>query len=232
MQDTPIRISRTRKLPSPNKYAVALLQENLSFNYDEERVLDFKGKWRSEAFATTSEAPVDLEIGVGNGFHFAHYLETAPLDRHIIGLELKYKPLIQTARRALATGNPNFRVARYTAKYLGDLFVPGEIDNVYIHFPDPWAYKTKHTKNRLVVASFLDLLYDLQKQGSFVEFKTDHAQYFADVCEDLKSSKYVVTRWTDDLHNSEWAAENFQTHFEKLWTSKGLNSHMVRFEKI
>ncbi|MCB0347967.1 MAG: tRNA (guanine-N7)-methyltransferase, partial [Bdellovibrionales bacterium] len=95
MQNVSLRISRTRQLPSPNKYAVALLNENLNFNYDEERVSQFKGKWREEAFALPQNAPVDLEIGVGNGFHLAHYLETKK-DRAIVGLELKYKPLIQT----------------------------------------------------------------------------------------------------------------------------------------
>lgn len=220
------KVSSTRNLPSPNIYAVALLNENTNFNYDEERAPQFKGAWRDKAFQVAAHAPLDVEIGIGNGYHFAHYVQQNP-DRNIVGFELKYKPLIQTARRALATGQENFRVIRYSGNYMEDIFAAGEINNVYIHFPDPWA-KARQLKNRLFSAEFLNSVMDLQTPGSFIEFKTDHEEYFLYVTEEVKKTKYSVERYTLDLHQSEWASENFQTHFEKLWTSKGLKSYMMR----
>lgn len=213
------KITKTRKLPKPNQYAVALLNERQEFNYDEERVLEYRGNWRKLAFDTSLNQAMDLEIGTGNGFHFANYVEHNP-DRLIVGMELKYKPLIQTVERAIRTGNKNFRVVRYTAKYLNDIFAENELNNVYIHFPDPWAYKTRQKKNRLIHADFLNNLYKMQKPGSFVEFKTDHRGYFLEVLKELRETNYQLVKYTEDLHHSIWSKENFLTHFEKLWTSK------------
>ncbi|MFK8138466.1 MAG: tRNA (guanosine(46)-N(7))-methyltransferase TrmB [Bdellovibrionales bacterium] len=223
-------ISKTRTLPTPNHYALSLLEEYPKNAFDEEKVLQYKGKWHEKAFDVSKDSPMDLEIGTGNGFHFANYVETNP-NRPIIGLELKYKPLIQTVRRTLDTGNSKFVMARYDARVIQNLFEKDEVDNVYIHFPDPWAKKASTEKNRLVQVPFLKKLYEIQKKGSFVDFKTDHPGYFECVKEVLKHVPYTIERISDDLHNSKWASENFQTHFEKLWTSKGLKSHYIRFYK-
>ncbi|MAF90461.1 MAG: tRNA (guanine-N7)-methyltransferase [Bdellovibrionaceae bacterium] len=223
-------VSKTRKLPYPNDYAVALLNDYEKNAFDEEKVLEFKGQWREKRFKEGVDSPLDLEIGTGNGFHLAHFVETNP-ERAIVGLELKYKPLIQTVRRCLDTGNDNFVVARYDARMIQDLFAEGELNNVYIHFPDPWAKKDTTLKHRLVQVNFLNTLYKLQKPGSFVDFKTDHFDYYLCVQECLKHTPYKVIRETTNLHQSEWADENFQTHFEKLWTSKGIKSNYIRFIK-
>lgn len=223
-------VSKTRNLPYPNDYAVSLLNDFDKHAYDEERVLDFKGKWRELRFESDDSLALDLEIGTGNGFHLANFVGNNP-ERAIVGLELKYKPLIQTVRRALDTGNDKFAVARYDARMIQDLFAKEELNNVYIHFPDPWAKKEATLKHRLVQVNFLKNLFELQKPGSFVDFKTDHFDYYLCVKECLKHVDYEVVRDTTDLHNSEWANENFQTHFEKLWTSKGIKSNYLRFVK-
>ena len=119
---------------------------------------------------------------------------------------------------------------RYHAALVSEMFAPEEIDNAFIYFPDPWP-KKRHFKNRLITAEFLNILFALQKPGSFLEIKTDHPGYFEWIMERAPQSRYQIVRQTEDLHKSEWSAENFQTHFEKLWTSKGLPTHMVRLLK-
>lgn len=224
------KVSQTRNLPDPNEYAAALLNDYPENALDEVKILEHKENWREGFFKASSEMPLDLEIGTGNGFHFANFVKTNS-DRLFVGLELKYKPLIQTVRRSLEEENKKFVVGRYDARMIEELFGKEELDNVYIHFPDPWAKKPATLKHRLVQVNFLNKLYELQKPGSFVDFKTDHPDYYECVKESLKHSKYKVTRISDDLHNSEWAEENFMTHFEKLWTSQGLKSHYIRFIK-
>ena len=225
------KMRKTRNILFHTEYTKAILEENTDYNYDEERVLAFKANWRKLAFQGADQNKcLDLEIGIGNGFHFQNLVERSP-DRLLVGLELKYKPLIQSVRRVLETGAKNFRIARYDAMYLADLFAEGELNNIYIHFPDPWA-KKRHLKNRLIQKDFLDLLYRLQRPGSFIEFKTDHREYFESTLDIIPNTAYKISRQTFDLHNSEWSAENFQTHFEKLWTSKGLPSHMMRLERL
>ncbi len=68
-----LRISRTKTIPKPNEYVAGLNGEYADWSYDEERTPRFKGAWRKEAFGVSEETPLDLEIGTGNGLHFAHH---------------------------------------------------------------------------------------------------------------------------------------------------------------
>ncbi|MCB0407829.1 MAG: tRNA (guanosine(46)-N7)-methyltransferase TrmB [Bdellovibrionales bacterium] len=212
------QIFKTRQLPNPNEYVQALLGEFSAWAYDEEKILEFKGKWRQE-FQVLPETPLDLEIGTGNGFHFAWRAGQYP-DRILIGLELKYKPLIQSIRRALRSDCKNARMGRYNAVLVKDLFVPGELNDIYIHHPDPWA-KTSQNKHRLIQPEFLKNIFELQKSGSIVEFKTDSEDYFDWALPFFEKSPYHVIGWTRDLHHSEFAATNFVTQFESLFLRKG-----------
>lgn len=224
-----MKMSLTREIPFPTEYTTALLEENLDYNYDEERAPKHKGLWRQEGFKVAENVNLDLEIGTGNGFHFAHRAQSQP-ERRIIGIELKYKPLIQSVRRALKLGATNFKMLRYDANFIDDIFAFEELNNIFIHFPDPWP-KKRHWKNRLLRASYLNKLYELQQPGSLLEFKTDHFGYFEWALEEVKNSKYEVIRHTEDLHASQWAQDNYITHFENLWMSKGLPIHYILLRK-
>ena len=223
------QLSKTKDVPFPNEYVRALMGECSQWAFDEERVLDLKGKWREE-FKVSSEHPVDLEIGTGNGYHFAHRARTNP-DRCLVGLELKYKPLIQSIRRALRDQCTNARMARYNAVILNDLFEPGEINEVFIHHPDPWLKKSQK-KHRLIQAEFLKDLFQLQKPGCELEFKTDSEVYFDWALPLFQKSPYEVIGSTRDLHNSEFADQNFVTQFENIFLRKGQPIFYARMKKL
>lgn len=214
------RLTKTSDLPVPNIYAKALIGEMSHKAFDQEKALEFKGLWRSDVFKKEEDYPLDVEIGTGNGYHFADR-SSKNLERGLLGFEIKYKPLIQTINRAIKAGaEENAYMCRFNASEIVDIFNPEEVDNVYIHHPDPWPRK-KHWKHRLIQTQFLDELYGLMKPGSTVEFKTDDLAYF-DWSEPLfKDSKFEVNFVTRDLHNSEKAATNFVTHFEKIFLAKG-----------
>lgn len=224
------RLGPTSGLPQPTEYAKALDGECADHAFNEERAVLLRGKWRAEAFKVGADHSLDLEIGTGNGFHFAHLAKAKP-DRAVLGIELKYKPLIQSIRRALAAGSKNCAIARYDASMLEDLFEANELNDVYIHFPDPWS-KKRSWKHRLIQTDFLVLLYRLMQSGSVVEFKTDNLDYFEWASERFHASPFKVTRETRDLHQSEWATENFVTHFESIFLSQGMKINYARLEKI
>lgn len=212
---------------SLNPYALRLRAEYAASVFEEEESLGLKGQWLSRVFQ--NQNPMDLEIGTGNGAFLAHQALHNP-NRNLLGIEIKYKCLLQTVRRAESLGLTNTRLIRFHANLIDALFVDNEVDNVYVFFPDPWP-KKKHFKNRLIQEDFLQSLYRIQKEGSFLEFKTDNADYFEWAVERVQKSPYKIQRLTQDLHNSEWNAENFRTHFENLWTSKGLKVHLFRAYK-
>jgi tRNA (guanine-N7-)-methyltransferase len=233
MENTPrrARINITRLLRSPNAYTIALDNEFKDYAFNEERAPLNKGKWRSDVFKCDAEKPVDVEIGTGAGMHFAHHALKNP-SRYLVGLELKYKPLIQTIRRAHLGGQRNSAICRFHAFDLEQLFENGEINNVFIHFPDPWTTPRK-PKNRVVNRVILDQIYEMQRPGSFLEFKTDSREYFIWALDEIKESKYKVEFQTLDLYKDGgvYLEQNYQTTFEKIFIRQKIEINFVRLVK-
>ena len=224
-----MNLNLTRTLPNPNQYVEMMCGEFASWAFDEERAPKLKGLWRSQVFKCADEIPVDLEIGPGNGVHFAHQAKSQP-GRCLVGIELKYKPLIQSIRRAIRAGCRNARIMRYDAAFPGDIFADGELNDVYVHFPDPWE-KKRSWKHRLIDEEFLETLYRLQRPGSVLDFKTDSNDYFAWSLERFQKSRYRIEGWTRNLHQSEWQERNFITHFESLFLRQGLAINYARLRR-
>ncbi len=215
----------TKNVPFPNLY-IKMLPDFKNWIYLEEEAINLKGKWNN--VFEKPEQPLDLEIGCGNGFFFAEQVEKNP-DRNLLGIELKYKPLVQTVRRIKNKNLHNGRGIRFHAGYLDALFAPQELSKIFIYFPDPWP-KKRQKKNRLINSSFLNKLNVLQKPGQFVDFKTDSEDYFDFVLGEVKKTSYKILGDTRNLHQSEWAKENFLTSFEKIFISKGLPIYFMRLQ--
>ncbi len=239
------QINFTRDLKHQNAYTQALLGEFSDFAFDEVRAPQNRGQWRQtittniEKYSPATlnkikidvnEIPLDLEIGTGTGLHFAHYSKMNT-ERMLVGIELKYKPLIQTIRRARSHSSANMAIARYHAFNMDELFAEGEIDNILIHFPDPWTTPRK-PKNRIAGAYMLEKMFFLQRQGSILEFKTDSLEYFLWALEEVNRSPYHLDFQTTDLHQSIYAANNFETAFEKLFLRKGMNINYMRLIRL
>jgi tRNA (guanine-N7-)-methyltransferase len=230
MMERPPRpqINVTTDLPVQNAYTLALNNEFNDFAFDETRAPQNRGRWR-KVLKLSDSAPLDVEFGTGNGLFFSHRATQNP-NRGLIGLELKYKPLVQSIRRALRAGAKNAAITRFHAFNADQLFEQNEINDVFIHFPDPWTSPLK-PKNRMTNAWFLDLIFELQKPGSFLNFKTDSEALFDWTLEEIPKTKYKMIFQTRDLHNSEMASQNFITGFEKIFTAQGIKTHFLRLQK-
>jgi tRNA (guanine-N7-)-methyltransferase len=232
MQETEPRVfsfGRTHKLPKPNQYVKMLTGEYSEFAFDETRAPEHKGNWRKNIFSSDENHPIDLEIGTGNGFHFGHYASKFP-NRNLIGIELKFKPLIQSIRRPVKAGLKNARIVRFDAKEIEKLFSQNELNNVIIHFPDPWELGPRW-KHRLISDEFLKTVYGMQRPGSFIEFKTDSANYFRWALERFLRSQYEIDCVTTHLHRSGLVPDNFVTAFEDIFMRKGLPIHYLKAYK-
>lgn len=222
------QINVTTELPHQNAYTLALNGEYKHVAFDEVRAPHNKGQWRKNVFNVSDSTPLDLEIGPGTGIHYAFQAERSP-ERCFFAIELKYKPLIQTIRRALKAGCKNVAVARFHAFNLDQLFEPQELNNIYIHFPDPWTSPLK-PKNRVVNHVLLDWMFDLQRPGSFIEFKTDSREYFLWALEEIKLSKYKIEFQTLNLYGqpSPYLESNYPTTFEKIFVKQGIEINYIR----
>lgn len=229
MERNSFRVNLTSQLKHQTYYTLALNGEFRDRAFSEERAPEQKGKWR-EVFAVEADRPVDLEIGTGTGYHFQHHALKHP-ERCLIGIEIKYKPLIQTIRRTVRAGAKNAAVIRFHAFETQQIFTEGELNDIYIHFPDPWTSPRKPL-NRIVQKKTLEQFYKLQRPGSKLEFKTDSEEAFKWCLEEIKETPYKIEFLTHDLHNSERALQNFETAFEKIFLRQGLKIHQVNLLRV
>ncbi len=223
------RVSRTQDIPIPNAYISALLGEYREWAFDETRAPLNRGVWRSQIFGVEESVPMDLEIGTGNGTHFAQRALTEP-GRMLVGIELKYKPLIQSIRRARNNGSENARIIRHNAALLSEIFSARELNDIFIFFPDPWS-KNRQQKHRLINLKLLEMLFELQRPGTMIHFKTDSQPYYLWALEHFKKSPYKIVDHGPDLHGSKWAESNFKTQFENIFLRQGMKIAFAKLAK-
>lgn len=213
-------IVKTRHLRVPNQYTLALDGEYRDFAFNEERAPLNRGLWRSEIFGVSESTPVDLEIGTGNGVHFRNYCQSYP-SRCLVGLELKFKPLIQTIRGMRRMGASNGRICRIHAFNLDLLFGPQEINSVFMHFPDPWTSPRK-PKNRMVNERMVDIFWSRQRPGSTFELKTDSREFFLGACKHMQLRPYESLVYSEDWHADARSEKHVRTQFERIFASQKL----------
>jgi tRNA (guanine-N7-)-methyltransferase len=206
--------SRTYHFVNPYIRRMELQEE---WVYDEEKAQSFRGQWATHLAGKS--CPLHVEIGTGNGFHFAHYAETQP-NVALVGFEIKFKTAVQSIERTRATGATQVRMLKADARKLSQYFSPEEVEKVIIHFPDPWP-KRRQQKNRLMNKNFFKELEVVLTPGGTLEFKTDHFGYFQFAARHAAESNLVMTHYTEDLHHSFLSAQNFVTAFEALFLKKG-----------
>ena len=221
-------LSSTRDIPNPNRYIQSMYREFRDWVFDEKDCLYWRGLWRKKIFKVSNDTPLHLEIGPGNGTHFLKRCEENPQD-YFLAVELKYKPLIQTIRRVRKKGLKNGRVIRYNAKQIQNLFQENELNSVYIHFPDPWP-EQRRKKHRLVSRDFVEALYNTQRRGATLEFKTDVKSYFLEAKDIFIQSGYHILSSIEDLHQ-ESGLNLFITQFESLFVRKNFPIYYLKLKK-
>ena len=226
------QINLTKNIRFPNHYIQDLYNKYKGWAFDEVSALEFKGQWRQLVFQN-STAPLHLEIGSGNGKHFARLCLNQP-ENCFLSIELKYKPLIQTIQRVRKNNSLNGKVIRYNARLIENLFEKQELNNIYIHFPDPWLKKKKQKKHQLIQEDFCKTIYELQRPGSLLEFKTDSEDYFHPSVQYFKNAGYQLSECHFNLHKTKKIEQGFIDHlsqFELLFVQKGLPIKYALFIK-
>ncbi len=224
-------LSVSKKLRPFNMYVEAMYKEYAPQVLDEVAAEQFKGQWKERVFHAPSFTSLDLEIGTGVGEHIAFQAFKQP-QRLFIGMELKYKPLVKTARRLKKQNSSNAKVIRHNGRLIHRLFQKHELAHVYIHFPDPWP-KTKHQKHRLIHPEFVKNLYYLQQPGSIVEIKTDSLPYLEHIKKSFKTTTYCLKNASQVNYHAKTLStdENITTAFERIFIKKKAPVYYLKYQK-
>src|SRR5688572_6922261 len=113
--------------------------------------LELKGKWRSEIFKNKHALVVELACGKGD---YALALAKKYPDKNFIGIDSKGARIFTGSKAATEQNITNLVFARMRIENITNFFNPGEVDEIWITFPDPFP-KEKNEKRRLTFRSFL-----------------------------------------------------------------------------
>jgi tRNA (guanine-N7-)-methyltransferase len=197
-----------------------------------EKAASFRGGWRAE-IGVAPDAPLVLEIGPGNGIFFRDLIATNPA-AGFVGIEIRFKRVWMTGRKAMDTGLTNFRVMHQSFGYLDGYFEEGEVTDVYINHPDPWP-KDRHHKHRLIQPSFAALLASRVAAGGVVQLQSDFAPYGPLALEVFGTEMWRPVAFTADLHggsdpDSETLRHgHIQTNYERKKVEAGERIMVARF---
>ena len=187
----------------------------------------YKGQWNTGFFKNTN--PVVLELACGKGEYTVNLAQMFP-DKNFIGIDYKGNRIWRGAKTAIEEGVNNVAFLRMQIENLMDYFAPGEVDEIWITFPDPQPQLSRE-KKRLTSPRFLNMYQPTLKPGGAVNLKTDNDglyAYTADKVDELKLNLHIKT---DDLYNSEFADEvlSIKTYYEKKYLKHNKNINYIKF---
>ncbi len=128
-----------------------------------------KGKWNEEVFE--NDHPIILELACGKGEYTLKLAEQNPAV-NFIGIDIKGARIWKGATRALDRDLSNVRFLRIYIDHLDEYFALGEVEHMWITFPDPYP-KWSDRNKRLTSPKFLSIYQKVLAEDGTIHFKTD-----------------------------------------------------------
>ena len=175
------------------------------------------------------ELPLHVELGCGKGAFILQMAQCYP-NINFLALEREKNVLVTATEQALPFALPNLRFILGDALGLRNLFEPGEVERIYINFCDPW-HKRKQYKRRLTYRENLRIYLEVLQPKGEIYFKTDNEPLFRFSVGEFDDcmERYFTT---ENLHQSDCAADNIMTEYETAFTEKGMPIYSIRARKI
>ena len=154
-----------------------------------------RGSWRSLKPDCTD---LWVEVGCGKG---KFTVETAKANPTVlmIAIERCREAMVMAMEKARDMDLKNVFFVDMDVANMESCFTPGEIDRLFINFPDPWP-RSKNAKRRLTYRKFLRLYSRVIKDGGEIHFKTDNVKLFEFTLEELELVGLPPKNVTRDLH--------------------------------
>lgn len=122
------------------------------------------------------ERPLTVEIGSGLGEATAHAAQEHP-ERNFLAVEVYTPGLAKLMEEVERRGLSNVRVMQANAPEVLDVALkPGQVDELWIFFSDPW-HKKRHHKRRLITPAFARRVARVLRPGGVWRLATDWSNY-------------------------------------------------------
>ena len=187
-----------------------------------------RGNWARGHFG--NDHPLTLELACGRGEYTVDLARQYPA-RNFIGVDIKGARIWKGATIAREEGLANAAFLRTRIEIISTFFAPGEVDEIWITFPDPFLKKGKENR-RLTAARYLKQYRRILRPGGLVHLKTDSRELYDWTQETFANQPAVEVLYHDDdiygkpLYLPELATE---TYYEKLHKGLGKTITYTQF---
>lgn len=189
-----------------------------------------KGNWH-QFFGNNN--PITVELACGRGEYTVNLARLFP-QRNYVGVDIKGERIWKGSTWALEQGLTNAAFLRTHILTIENFFAPGEIDEIWLTFPDPRPRK-RDIKRRLTSPRFMQFYRNLIKPGGYVRLKTDNTILFNYTLEELALRKDIDDlAYTHNLYASDLRPECFdiKTRYEEEFAAQGETIKYLRFRFI
>ena len=210
----------------PNVYQCHDYHETELMDHTGQKV-KLKGKWNSDIFKNNN--PITVELACGKGDYTVALAAKYP-DRNFIGVDIKGPRIHTGAKQALEEGLHNVAFARLKIQNILTFFGEGEIDEMWITFPDPFP-KDRHEKHRLTYKDFLAKYKQVLKKDGVVNFKMDDIGLFHYTRDSITAFGCEILYYKENIYAEPLDMEelSIKTFYEKQHIADGRTINYLRF---
>ncbi len=175
------------------------------------------------------DRPLVLELACGKGEYAVGLGDLHP-EKNFIGVDLKGNRIWVGAKEALRRGLSNVAFLRIQIDQISDYFAQGEVEEIWITFPDPHLRRSK-AKKRLTHPKFLRLYHSILATGGMINLKTDSPILYRFTKTVLDLYNCVTHEDNENVYEAEILspALSIRTHYETLDISGSRKVHYLRF---
>lgn len=190
-----------------------------------------RGKWRDEVFR--NDNPIVVELGCGRG-EYTFGLAKRNQEVNYIGVDIKGARLWNGAKWAEDAGLNNVAFLRTNIELIGQVFAPGEINEIWITFPDP-QIKFKRMKHRMTNPEFLERYKMVLADDGVVHLKCDSEFLHGYTHGIVQMLGYPVEEAYHDIdlqlgtNHPDHVLFAIQTYYEQMWREQGKAITYLRF---
>jgi tRNA (guanine-N7-)-methyltransferase len=185
-----------------------------------------KGQWNRLQFGNSN--PLVLELGCGKGEYTVGLARLFP-QRNFIGIDIKGSRIWRGAKTALEESLSNVKFLRTHIEQVNSFFACGEVDEIWITFPDP---QLKKKRKRLTSSKFLMYYVRFLKPNGMIHLKTDNHVLYRYTKKLVQLNNFSIRHQTDDLYGSGLSSQlpDITTYYERQFLAQGMTIHYLCFE--
>ncbi len=172
--------------------------------------------------------PIILELACGKGDYTVALAQIFP-HRNFIGIDVKGERMWRGAKTALEKNLTNVLFFRTYIDHLAEYFATGEVEELWITFPDPHP-TDKGARKRLTSPRFLTLYQKILQPRGALHLKTDDEPLFEFSLQSLKDTGWVLEQEVRDIYKAASVDPllEIQTAYEKRHLAAGKKIYYLR----